>query len=171
MPPGYQPGFKNEPPQGIVQQSRFTPETLLENLLAAEPRPTSEAPRDSRGLYGLVDHEGRLRYIGSTSSANETLYKRIHQRHRTGSENTSHYFSYLYNSGRMWRDRADAANKAGGDIAKRLRNAFIEDHGKAVWVVQDDEGIFALEAAVLKNAPARATAWNYQGTEPYEEPV
>lgn len=48
--------------------------------------------------YGLVDHEGKLRYIGSTSSWNETLYKRIHQCHRTGSETSSHYFSRMYNT-------------------------------------------------------------------------
>jgi DNA polymerase-3 subunit epsilon len=65
---------------------RFSAENLLSALLEATPRPTLEAPRDARGLYGLVDHHGDLRYIGSTSSDAETLYKRIHQRHRTGSE-------------------------------------------------------------------------------------
>ncbi|MFC2970188.1 exonuclease domain-containing protein [Acidimangrovimonas pyrenivorans] len=150
---------------------RFTPEALLDALLSAEPRLTTEAPRDCRGLYGLIDHEGLLRYIGSTSSANETLHKRIHQRHRTGSENTSHYFSHMYNTGRMWRDRDDATTKSDGDIAKRLRNEFISDHCRAVWVaLSDDRNIAALEAEVLAIAPPDAIAWNNRGMAPYAEP-
>lgn len=103
----------------------FTPEIILQQLLDTTPQATSMAPKDCRGIYGLVDHLGDLRYIGSTSSAAETFYKRIHQRHRTGSETTSHYFSRMYNTGRMWRLRNDPATKADGDIAKKLRNAFI----------------------------------------------
>jgi DNA polymerase-3 subunit epsilon len=72
---------------------RFSAEDLLSALLEAAPRPTVQAPRDARGLYGLVDHHGDLRYIGSTSSTDQTFYERIHQRHRTGSEGMSHYFS------------------------------------------------------------------------------
>lgn len=68
---------------------RFPAEDLLSALLEAAPRPTVEAPRDARGLYGLVDHHGDLRYIGSTSSTDQTFYQRIHQRHRTGSEGMS----------------------------------------------------------------------------------
>ncbi|WP_181870416.1 hypothetical protein [Paracoccus lutimaris] len=85
---------------------RFAAEDLLSALLEATPRPTAQAPRDARGLYGLVDHHGDLRYIGSTSSTDQTFYERIHQRHRTGSEGMSHYFSQMYNTGRMWRDRS-----------------------------------------------------------------
>ncbi|WP_210339670.1 hypothetical protein [Ensifer sp. ENS07] len=94
--------------------------SILDELLDAEPRPTAEAPRDLRGLYGLIDHRGLLRYIGSTSSANETFYKRIHQRHRTGSESTSHYFSRMYNTGRMWRDRDDKLTACAAAIKVRF---------------------------------------------------
>ncbi|NTF55042.1 3'-5' exonuclease [Agrobacterium rhizogenes] len=146
--------------------------TILDKLLDAEARPTVEAPRDSRGLYGLVDHRGLLRYIGSTSSANETFYKRIHQRHRTGSESASHYFSRMYNTGRMWRDRDDSLTAADGAIAKELRNAFVADHCRAVWVALPDHlDITGLERAVLSLAPTDAIAWNGRGTEIYSEPT
>jgi DNA polymerase III epsilon subunit-like protein len=130
------------------------------------------APRDCRGIYGLVDHFGDLRYIGSTRSADETFYKRIHQRHRTGSETTSHYFSRMYNTGRMWRLRNDPATKADGDIAKKLRNAFVADHCKAVWVpLSDSLDIAGLEAEVIRLAPKDAIAWNRRGMDIYEEPT
>src|SRR6056297_3168282 len=131
-----------------------TPRDILEQILEATPQVTSRAPRDRRGIYGLVDHFGDLRYIGSTKSADETLYKRIHQRHRTGSETTSHYFSRMYNTGRMWRLRNDPATKADGGIAKKLRNAFIAEHCRAVWVpISDDLNIADLEAQVIELAP------------------
>lgn len=144
----------------------------LNMLLAAKPRRTDEAPRDSRGLYGLIDHLGLLRYIGSTSSINETLYKRIHQRHRTGSESTSHYFSRMYNTGRMWRDRDDKLKPADGTIAKELRNAFVADHCRAVWVeLPDNLDITGLERTVLSLAPVEAISWNRHGTDIYDEPT
>ena len=46
----------------------FSAQNLLAQLLAAPHRHTREAPKDARGLYGLVDHLGCLRYIGSTKS-------------------------------------------------------------------------------------------------------
>ena len=151
---------------------RFSAEDLLSALLEATPRPTVEAPRDARGLYGLVDHHGDLRYIGSTSSKDQTLYERIHQRHRTGSENTSHYFSAMYNTGRMWRDRKDALTKADGDIAKALRNEFLVDHCRAVWLsLPDTEDIARLEAEVLSLAPEHAIAWNRRRMQAYDEPI
>ncbi|WP_049763149.1 hypothetical protein [Ruegeria sp. TM1040] len=58
---------------------------ILDLLMKAKPRPTSEASRDARGIYGLFEHAGTFRYIGSTSSAAKAFYKRIHQRHCTGS--------------------------------------------------------------------------------------
>ncbi len=150
----------------------FTPEIILQQILDAAPQATSMAPNDCRGIYGLVDHLGALRYIGSTSSASETFYKRIHQRHWTGSETTSHYFSRMYNTGRMWRLRNDPATKADGDIAKKLRNAFIAEHCRAVWVpLADDLDIAGLEAAVIDLAPGEAVAWNRRGMDAYEEPV
>lgn len=151
---------------------RFTAEELLSYLLEATPCSTSRAPRDSRGLYGLVDHHGDLRYIGSTSSTDQTLYERIHQRHRTGSEGMSHYFSQMYNTGRMWRDRKNPITKTDGDIAKTLRNEFIVDHCRAVWLqLPDTLDIAALEAEVLSLAPSHAIAWNRRGMLPYDEPV
>ena len=150
----------------------YLAEDLLSALLEAAPRPTAEAPRDARGLYGLVDHHGDLRYIGSTRSAAETLYKRIHRRHRTGSENTSHYFSVMYNTGRMWRDREDALTKADGDIAKALRNEFVVDHCRAVWLsLPDTVDIAGLEAEVLSLAPDYAIAWNRHRMQAYDEPT
>lgn len=151
---------------------RFSANDLLSALLEAAPRPTVQAPRDARGLYGLVDHHGDLRYIGSTSSKDQTLYERIHQRHRTGSENASHYFSQMYNTGRMWRDRKDALTKTDGDIAKALRNEFVVDHCRAVWLpLPDTEDIARLEAEVISLAPDHAIAWNRRRMQVYDEPV
>lgn len=151
---------------------RFSAEDLLSLLLEAAPRPTVQAPRDARGLYGLVDHHGDLRYIGSTSSTDQTFYERIHQRHRTGSEGMSHYFSQMYNTGRMWRDRKDALTKADGDIAKALRNEFVVDHCRAVWLpLPDTADIAGLEAEVLALAPDHAIVWNRRRMQAYAEPV
>lgn len=151
---------------------RFSAEDLLSALLEAAHRPTVEAPRDARGLYGLVDHHGDLRYIGSTSSTDQTFYERIHQRHRTGSEGMSHYFSQMYNTGRMWRDRKDALTKADGDIAKALRNEFVVDHCRAVWLpLPDTVDIGQLEAEVLSFAPDHAIAWNRRRMQAYDEPA
>ena len=83
----------------------MNPHAVLESLLTQEHTRTADLPRDQRGIYGLVDHTGIVRYIGSTSEPAENFRKRIHQRHRTGSETNSHYFSNKYNCGRMWRDR------------------------------------------------------------------
>lgn len=150
----------------------FVPQDLLSALTEALPRPTAEAPRNARGLYGLVDHRGDLRYIGSTSSTDQTLYQRIHQRHRTGSEGMSHYFSEMYNTGRMWRDRNDQTTKSDGDLAKKLRNEFIVDHCRAVWLqLPDTANIAQLEKDVLALAPESVIAWNRRRMQPYEEPT
>lgn len=151
---------------------RFMPEDLLSALLGTVPRPTIHAPRDARGLYGLVDHLGDLRYIGSTSAADQTFYERIHQRHRTGSEGMSHYFSQMYNTGRMWRERTDETTKVDGDLAKKLRNEFVVDHCSAVWLaLPDTADIARLEAEVLALAPDHAIAWNRRRMEAYDEPT
>ncbi|WP_147161422.1 hypothetical protein [Novosphingobium sediminis] len=151
---------------------QICPHEILRTLLEAEPRQTCEAPRDARGLYGLVDHRGKLRYIGATQSVRQTLYQRIHNRHRSGSEGMSHYFSDMYNVGRMWRDRDDRINLADGKIAKKLRNAFVSDHCRAVWtVLPDTVDIMRLEDAVIAIAPEHATAWNGRKMAPYCEPV
>lgn len=153
-------------------ESTPSAENLLSMLLEATPRPTVQAPRDARGLYGLVDHYGDLRYIGSTSSTDQTFYERIHRRHRTGSEGMSHYFSQMYNTGRMWRDRKDAKTKVDGDIAKKLHNEFVVDHCRAVWIpLSDTVDIARLEAEVLSLAPERAIAWNRRRMPSYDEPT
>lgn len=149
----------------------FSAETLLAQLLDAPHRRTEEAPKDARGLYGLVDHLGELRYIGSTSSRGQTLYSRIHAKHRTGSEHLSHYFSTMYNTGRMWRQRRNPATNADGAIAKKLRNIFIARHCRAVWVVLPDSADIArLEAEVIRIAPEQATLWNGRKAAIYDEP-
>lgn len=151
---------------------RYAPEKLLSALLEAAHRPTAEAPRDARGLYGLVDHLGDIRYIGATSSADQTFYARIHQRHRTGSEDKSHYFSRMYNTGRMWRDRNDAATEVDGGLAKKLRNSFVADHCRAVWhPLPDAADIRRLEEEVLAIAPDHAIAWNRRKMQAYDEPT
>ena len=151
---------------------RFIPEDLLSALIETATRPTAMAPRDARGLYGLVDHHGDLRYIGSTSSTDQTFYERIHQRHRTGSEGMSHYFSQMYNTGRMWRERKDATTKIDGDLAKKLRNEFVVDHCRAVWLaLPDTADIARLEAEVLAIAPDHAIAWNRRKMQTYDEPA
>lgn len=151
---------------------QLTAKNLLAQLLAAPHCRTEDAPKDARGLYGLVDHLGQLRYIGSTKSLGQTLFSRIHQKHRTGSEHLSHYFSTMYNTGRMWRQRLDPATKADGDISKKLRNAFIARHCRAVWIVLPDSAeISRLEAEVIRAAPAQTTSWNERKTAVYDEPV
>lgn len=157
----------------ILCYSSAVPSTqeILQQLLKATPQRTEMAPKDCRGIYGLVDHFGNLRYIGSTSSADETFHKRIHHRHRTGSETASHYFSRMYNTGRMWRLRNDPETKTDGDIAKKLRNAFIAEYCRAVWVaLPDDVDITKLENDVIALAPKGAIAWNRRGMDAYEEP-
>ncbi|WP_157967814.1 hypothetical protein [Cohaesibacter intestini] len=160
-------------------QNHFDHDTLapsasyvLAQIMSAKPQPTKLAPKDRRGIYGLVNHLGQLRHIGSTSAENESFYKRIHLRHRTGSETMSHYFSYMYNTGRMWRLRNDAETNADGLVAKKLRNAFIAQHCKAVWfAVPDTSDISGLEQQVISLAPAEATAWNGKAMQAYDEPV
>jgi DNA polymerase-3 subunit epsilon len=149
----------------------ISPEDVLSRLLSATPDRTALAPKDSRGIYGLVDHHGALSYVGSTVSTSQTFYERIHRRHRTGSEDSSHYFSRMYNTGRMWRMRNDPGSRKDGDISKKLRNAFIAEHCRAVWVpLPDNADIARLEQAVIEIAPAEAIAWNRRATEAYPEP-
>lgn len=158
--------------QGKPQTMDYSARTLLNMLLQLTPRLTAEAPADGRGLYGLIDHRGQFRYIGSTSSAEQSLYERIHQRHRTGSEGMSHYLSDMYNTGRMWRDRKDSSTAEDGKLAKRLRNAFIAEHCRAVWLVLPDTvDIDRLERDVLAIAPSQVIAWNGRAMPSYDEPV
>lgn len=145
---------------------------ILDMLMRAKARPTAEAPRDARGIYGLYDHTGAFRYIGSTSSSAETFYKRIHQRHRTGSETHSHYFAHMYNTGRMWVDRTDPDMVQEMKIVRRLRQAFIQRHCGCTWVALPDHAdIPGLEAQVITIAPPDMVAWNRRGMAVYDEPV
>ncbi len=149
----------------------YSASAVLDALLAMPPCRTAETPRHSRGVYGLCDHSGALRYIGSTSSTTQSLHERIHQRHRTGSEDLSHYFAHMYNTGRMWRERRDVLSANDAIHAKTLRNAFVAEHCGAVWVeVPDHINIAAIERSVLGLAPAHATAWNKKAMAPYDEP-
>jgi DNA polymerase-3 subunit epsilon len=152
-------------------QANMSASDILSYLLGATPERTARAPKDQRGIYGLVDHHGALRYIGSTSSTTQTFYERIHQRHRTGSENSSHYFSRMYNTGRMWRMRNDPATAKDGSIAKALRNEFISEYCRAIWMpLPDSCDIAGLERDVIALAPAEAVSWNRRATDIYDEP-
>lgn len=149
-----------------------TASEILKRLQQAKPQPTSAAPGDARGIYGLFDHTGTFRYIGSTSSKAETLRKRIHQRHRTGSETHSHYFAQMYNTGRMWVDRTDPETVQEMKIVRSLRQAFIERHCGCTWVTLPDHvDIAELEAQVITLAPPAMVAWNRRGMAAYDEPV
>jgi len=149
------------------------PQNILDYLLTAEPVPTEDMPSDSVGIYALADHEGTLSYIGSTSAENESFRKRIHQRHRTGSESHSHYYSKIYNTGRMWRDPSAQRNHPDATISKRLRNAFIAEYCRAVCFPIDRSihNIPRLEADVIRLAPREITRWNENTGLYYDEPI
>lgn len=146
---------------------------ILAALVSQEPVRTADLPAHQRGIYGLIDHEGILRYIGSTSAPSENFRKRIHQRHRTGSETHSHYFSKVYCCGRMWRDRLNQQGQLDAKIAKDIRSAFIAEYCRAVYVPIDatKAEIEQLEADIIRRAPAENTLWNGKGSIVYEEPT
>jgi hypothetical protein len=150
----------------------MTPDHILEILQSMQPVRTADLPSDKIGIYGLIDHTGSLRYIGSTSAPNENFRKRVHQRHRTGSETYSHYFSKVYNCGRMWRDRLTQQGSANAKIAKDLRSAFIAKNCRAVFVplTKSKREIEALEAATIRLAPREVVQWNSSTTLVYPEP-
>tara|TARA_R110000868_G_scaffold123868_3_gene327732 strand:- start:2386 stop:2937 length:552 start_codon:yes stop_codon:yes gene_type:complete len=146
---------------------------ILHYLTTTPSRPTNEASKTDRGIYGLFDHEGHLSYIGSTKNPAENFYKRIHSRHRTGSEDYSHYFSKVYNTGRMWRDRHSTAHDQDAKIAKGFRNSFIAEYCSAVWfpLHATPAEIVAMEMEVIQIAPARAKYWNANTRIKYPEPI
>lgn len=146
-------------------------ETTLETMLSMIPVRTIDLPRNCSGVYGLLDHELKLRYIGITKAEGQSFYSRIHLRHRTGSEDRSHYFSSMYNCGRMWRDRSSQQADSDAKIAKRLRGAFVADHCRAVFIAfPSDFELIDLERHVLAIAPKEMTAWNDRRMPPYSEP-
>lgn len=146
---------------------------VLAALLAQTPVKTASLPRDQRGIYGLIDHDQHLRYIGCTTREAESFRKRIHQRHRTGSETHSHYFSKIYNTGRMYRDRFTQQGDPDAKIAKDLRSAFIAEYCRAVYVplVSSEFEIMALEAATIAIARSENILWNRATTMVYPEPT
>lgn len=146
---------------------------VLAALLAQAPVRTASLPRDQRGIYGLIDHDQNLRYIGCTTREAENFRKRIHQRHRTGSETHSHYFSKIYNTGRMYRDRLTQQGEPDAKMAKDLRSAFIAEYCRAVYVPLEmsELEILALEAATIAIAPSENILWNRATTMVYPEPT
>ena len=151
----------------------MNPHAVLESLLTQEHTRTADLPRDQRGIYGLVDHTGIVRYIGSTSEPAENFRKRIHQRHRTGSETNSHYFSNKYNCGRMWRDRATQQGHPDAKVSKDLRSAFVAEYCRAVYVPLegDKRAIEATEAAAILFSPPENVLWNRNRSLVYPEPT
>ena len=147
-------------------------DTILQALLTQMPQRTADVPRDARGIYGLIDHTGQLRYIGCTKKGAENFRKRIHHRHRTGSETHSHYFSKIYNTGRMWRDRLSQRDEPDAKIAKDLRSAFIAEYCRAVCVPihASEREIVDVESAVIALAPPECTRWNRATSLFYPEP-
>lgn len=151
--------------------SEITAKKILCELKSAEPQPTSNAPEDCRGIYGLYDHLCKLRYIGATKSLNQSFYERIHERHRLGT-GAGHKFSWYYNCGRMWNMPSDPATEMDGNVSKELRNGFIADYCKAVWVpLPDESDIFGFERKVRALVSAEEKAWNQCKLPVYEEPV
>lgn len=146
---------------------------VLAALLAQTPVKTAFLPRDQRGIYGLIDHTQRLRYIGRTTAEDESFHKRIHGRHRTGSETYSHYFSKIYNTGRMYRDRLTQQGHPDAKVAKDLRSAFIAEYCQAVYVPLEanELEISAIEAATIAIASSENVLWNRATAMVYPEPT
>jgi DNA polymerase-3 subunit epsilon len=71
----------------------------------------------------------------------------------------------------MWRMRNDPMTGADGAVSKALRNTFIAEHCRAIWVpLPDSADIVGLERAVIELAPAEAIAWNRRSSDVYTEP-
>lgn len=140
----------------------MTPQDCLDFFRTETPKLLIEAPKDAKGLYALVSHEDRVRYIGETK--NDTFYKRIANRHVTGSEGNSHKFSCEYNVGRMWRGDQKAPGFVQEDAraAKKLRTSFIHRYCRALWIPVSgtSEEIRALEQEVIGIALSGMVLWN-----------
>jgi hypothetical protein len=147
-------------------------QSILHTLLTQIPQRTGDLPRDQRGIYGLIDHAGQLRYIGCTVKTSESFHKRIHRRHRTGSEAHSHYFSKIYNTGRMWRDPLTQQDDLDAEAAKKLRNSFIAEYCRAVCVplTLSEREIVDLETRIIATAPPETKRWNRATSHFYQEP-
>lgn len=120
---------------------------------------------DKQGLYGLLDHTGRLRYIGMTTMP---LRRRIAQYHVAGDGN-SHKYSCAYNAGLLWHDRKHPlTNEKDGRIAKRARREFVRATCRAVTLPLPGltaEDLQKLERKVI-NQLASHLDWNDSKTIP-----
>jgi len=147
-------------------------ETLLAALLDMAPRPIAEAPDRMPGLYGLVDHQGRIGYLGSSGISGESLHSLICHRQRSGNASNRHPFSRMYNTGRMWRQPGATEQRADGMMAKAVRNGFVADHCRAVWLPLPREAdLTGIEAAVRALAPPETLAWNDRARAAHAEPT
>ena len=104
---------------------------------------------DKQGLYGLLDHEGTLRYVGMTTMP---LKRRIAQYHVAGDGN-SHKYSCAYNAGLLWHDRKHPlTDDHDGRIAKRARREFVRATCRAATLPLPDltaEELQTLERKVI----------------------
>lgn len=104
---------------------------------------------DKQGLYGLLDHTGRLRYVGMTTMP---LKRRIAQYHVAGDGN-SHKYSCAYNAGLLWHDRKHPlSDEKDGQVAKRARREFVRATCRAVTLPLPDlkaEELKTLEREVI----------------------
>ncbi|WP_159098124.1 hypothetical protein [Parazoarcus communis] len=161
-------------------------QSVFEALTKSKPVNLSDLPEEF-GVYALWDHEGQIRYIGSTPKATEGFRTRIYSKHATGSEGRSHKFTQAYCTGRMWRyckklDDPAAANEqhpADADAAKKLRNAFIRRYCRASYVTIPRNSLaepyFAsltsLEYQLQAMAPLSMRAWEGIAFRPLSEPT
>lgn len=152
----------------------MTIENIFRQLTESTPVKLADLP-EKFGIYALWDHEGKIRYIGSTPKATEGFRTRIFSKHATGSEGRSHKFTQAYCTGRMFRfckslhdpKAGLAQNAADANCAKKLRNAFIRKHCTATFVeipIHSLQGQYfaeltRLELALQAMAPASMRQW------------
>jgi hypothetical protein len=104
---------------------------------------------EEQGLYGLLDHTGKLRYVGMTTMP---LKRRIAQYHVAGDGN-SHKYSCAYNAGLLWHDRKHPlTDEKDGRLAKKARREFVRATCRAVTLPLPNlaaEELQALERKVI----------------------
>lgn len=162
------------------------PEQVLQSLSSSAKVRLAELP-ESFGIYALRDHNGIVRYIGSTPKHTEGFRTRIFGKHTTGSEGRSHKFSQAYCTGRMWRFSArihpSAAakfeNREDATSAKKLRTAFVRTYCSAsiLEVTRGDldqvayaQHLVDLERKVQQLACPMMRAWEGISFPPESEP-
>jgi DNA polymerase III subunit epsilon len=71
----------------------------------------------------------------------------------------------------MWRDCIKQRGDPDAVLAKAVRNNFIAEHCRAVWLeIEDNNDILAIERYAIANAPKETTAWNGLTALRYSEP-